>query len=389
MNHPFFRSQRRPGLFAGPQQVQEQEEDEKDEKKLSFFERFAQVFTGPRDERLSDDQNKKARDEALLQAGVAMLAAGGRTGLQRASTLSALAEGIQAGRGAGSTARRGSVIGGLAGEDPSVALPQFRQLFIEALQAGDDEGARSIATVINAMEASGSKLNKQDQFIYRTVGSSIIVIDPTTGQEISRIQGPKDAGKSGKPEVIFNPATGQNQLAIWRPDVMAYFDLDGNAIPDVEPKRSVSEKQDDRAGQIASLQAGLDFVREHGRPLPSDVAFGVNVLNDLSQGLLPEVGTEWLARTEPIVLILTRLYQGGRPTDKDIELSRNIFIPKLTDTNAAVNAKIDAIQRALDAFNAGRPAPAFSSLPQGVDPRSIVAEGRESDSPIADQFRNQ
>lgn len=381
LGNPFFRSRSRPGLFAREEDLPE----EKEQKKLSFFDKFASVFVGPRDARLSDEQNTQARDQALTDAGLAILAAGGRTGLDRASTLTALAEGAQAGRASGTQARRGQVIGGLAGQDPSVALPQFRQLFIEALQSGDKEGAQSIATVIQAMEARQAKL--KDQFIYRNLGDDIIVIDPTTATEVGRFRG-SGKSKTGKPEVVSDPRTGQNILAIWRPESQQFFDLAGNVVPNAEPKITVAEKQDDKAGQISSLRTGLEFIKQHGRPTPSDVAFGVNTLSEVTGGLVPAVGTEWLANTEPLVLILTRLYQGGRPTDKDIVLSRKVFIPQVTDTNAAVEAKIAAIERALNAFNAGRRAPAFGGIPQGVDPGTIIAGGGESSTPIADRFRD-
>jgi hypothetical protein len=375
---PFFTSRSRPGMFGRRQDVEEPEEERQQEreKKLSFLDRFAQVFTGPNDPRLSDEQNAQVRDQSLVQAGLAIMAAGGRTGLDRASLLTALAEGAGAGRTAGATGRRGQVIGGLAGQEPNVALPQFRQMFIEAVQSGDADAARSIATIINAMEASASKAGEQSSIIWRTVGRFIIGIDPITGQEISRIETPKDA--SGKPEVVVDPETGQRTLALWRPDQNAYFTLDGREIVGAQPRENVpAATASDKEGQLSSLEFGISFLREHGRPNPAE-------------GLYP--GSEWFAQTEPLVLILTRLYQGGRPTDKDIELSRRVFIPRFYDTNAAIEAKLDAMDRALAAFREGRPAPAYGELGQGVDPASLVpgADGQasESSTPLRERGRN-
>lgn len=373
---PFFTSRSRPGMFGRRQDVEEPEEERREAKKLSFLDRFAQIFTGPRDPRLTDEQNDRIRNQALVQAGLAVMAAGGRTGMDRASLLTALAEGASAGRAAGSGLARQQVIGGLAGQSPDVALPQFRQMFIEAVQAGDDEAARSIATIINAMEASASKQAGQNQIIWRTVGRFIIGIDPTTGQEISRIETPKD-DTVGRPEVVVDPATGQRTLAQWRPEANAYFTLDGREIRGAQPKENVpAATASDKEGQLASLEHGLNFLREHGRPNPAE-------------GLYP--GSEWFAQTEPLVLILTRLYQGGRPTDKDIELSRRVFIPRFYDTDAAIEAKLQAMERALAAFRSGQAAPAFGPFQQGVDPATLYAdeEGNvaESSTPIRDRGR--
>lgn len=369
---PFFTSRARPGMFGRRQDVEEPEEEAREAKKLSFLDRFAQVFTGPSDPRLSDEQNARIRDQALTQAGLAIMAAGGRTGMDRASLLTALAEGAGAGRAAGAGARRQQVIGGLAGQAPDVALPQFRQMFIEAVQAGDAEAARSIATIVNAMEASAAKASEQSSIIWRTVGRFIIGIDPTTGQEISRIETPKDQ-TVGRPEVVVDPATGQRTLALWRPEAMAYFTLDGREIRGAQPKETVPiATADDKEGQLAALEFGIEYLREN------------TDRRTMLSGVYP--GSEFHAQTEPLVLILTRLYQGGRPTDKDIELSRNVFIPRAWDTNAAIEAKLAAIQRALDAFRAGKPAPAFGELGTGVDPAGLV-EGGESSTPLRERGR--
>lgn len=114
---------------------------------------LAQLFGGAHDPRLSEEQNKQAQRQAMMQAGLMTLMHSG----PGTSPLQSIAAGAMMGQQAGGAARQGVVrqqaaqalqqqFGG-AGADPQ----KLQQLVLQLVLSGDMEGARALVELLKSM----------------------------------------------------------------------------------------------------------------------------------------------------------------------------------------------------------------------------------------------
>lgn len=236
--------QQQPGLLAPPAQP-----------KTGLLAQIGQglgtLFGGKADPMLSAAQNKQARDAALMQAGLAMLAASGPSPV-RQSLGQIVAQGAMAGQQAGTASRAGLVqeaakaqgaeAMGRAFGDGQVGLPQLHAAFAEAVRSGNAEAAKSIATVIQSVESAQAQTADTGAYNSAAVG-----INPETGKPeqylLDRRTGtvkwlgvaPVQAtgGSTGRlqaPRAYVDPETGQTKFGSFNPATGEFVEVEG-ALP--------------------------------------------------------------------------------------------------------------------------------------------------------------
>jgi len=304
-----------------------------EEKKRGVFSKFGDVFAGPSDPGLSDEQNAAARKDALINAGLMIALSGGQRGFNRPTLLAALAEGAMFGRETGAASRQGEMLGQLAGQDPDVALSQLRQMFTQALATGDSDGARSIATVIQSMEAANAKGLGMDRPIFRTVGNFIIGIDPNTGEEVSRIETPKAATTGRTTPMMVTAPDGSQVFATFDPDEGKFTEVD----TDFTPRTGAGTEQSRKAGFFVQfVPAANEYMNQFegapGRVTQALSDRGLGEITSAEQQLLSLHGTilaeAWL-----------RMTTGAAYNPEEIRNARQLFTPRPGDKKPALDEK--------------------------------------------------
>jgi hypothetical protein len=198
---------------------------------------------GENDPALSEEENRKARNAALLRAGLSMLANSGPSS-QPVGFGRILAGGIAAGQEAGAASRATSqaeeqkqklaqIIQSGAGPDQLLAM--YQQQILD----GDTEGARATATVLQSALAAQSKGQGNLQRFQGPDGK-LYTFDPTTGEA--------------------KPIAGPNGEPMSAPTDLESKDLGDRIVwyPTGHPERIVHIQ---RKGSVASAQPSLQVVQ--------------------------------------------------------------------------------------------------------------------------------
>lgn len=143
---------------------------------------LSQLFAGPDDPNLTPEQNERARNQALMQAGIAGLQASGPSPVpvgfgqvlaQMAGTGQQVAAGERA--QAAEAEQRQQMMAALDGE---LDADQIRRLMLQRVIEGDPQGAQALSSVLSSLsgeEARGITID---------VGDSIQLVNPFTGEQI-------------------------------------------------------------------------------------------------------------------------------------------------------------------------------------------------------------
>lgn len=389
-NGIFGAAQRMGGIFGsrGGQQTPEEPP-----KKRGFMDVLAEIFTGASDPRLNEQQAERARRDALITAGLTTMAAGGQTGLDRVSLLQAIAGGAAAGRQAGDVSRRSAVIGELAGGDPNTALPQFRQMFVEALQAGDADGARSIATVINAMEAAQSRAvtaQGESPYIFRTVGNELLTIDRRSGELVSRTKG-QSTSRTGTPTIVQKP-DGTRTTAVYDRDLYGFREM-GTGLPIPGAMLPDDQGIDPYIAQIAPTAVrvlGEDIRIMQELDVPNVIEAAIDD-NDLLRWLAPEDVQRFRAAGDDAVTILALIRSGRQVSFREMQMLKKALIPRPGDSKQTAQDKLNRIQAQLDVLqevvDEGR-APTADDILPNISGAIDTVLGSPGETPIFDEFKN-
>lgn len=392
--------QGRPGLMNpdDPEQPREQT--------LSPLERF---FGGNADPSLSPQANEAAASQAMTLAGLQiMLGANPRSG-PAGNLANLIASGALAGQQAGAAARQQAAmqqvrqqVGELltsgqisTRQDMESAILQLAavgavdeaKLLVDILKQrpGPAEGAGELVQVVKdgkmrfvkrqpdgtfqllrgqgqdvpSRLAQGQPVEVKDEFGRSEVafllenadlqkvegpGGTTQFVDPGEGEVVSEFVGPGDEVKEGVPTEVFDPRVGRNVLAVFR--MGQFVDLQGNPIPNAEPKVTIPAESRAFASQaLPSLEANLNRLKQFEQA-PSEVeAF-------LGRGLAARLGgrrlvgtdaEQYFAAGDQLIALVVRIISGAQASDAEREALFDAFVPQAGESREVFQTKIDRL----------------------------------------------
>lgn len=236
----------------------------------SIWDRLALLYAGPRSPLLSQEQNKQAQQQALLQAGLmALLASSGQPGGPTPHLFSILAQSALAGQQGGMNARQQMVQQNRAAQLQQVmqaggglSRDMLDQMIMQALGAGDMETARMLVEVRKVMkDSTANQVPRQ----YRDAQGNLRlgVYDPET-RSFTPIEGASPASESaGTPREVVD-AEGNLRWGVLSPGRGFIDPVTNEVIPGAQPPRNrVSEVAFTQTTQlIKEFRQAIDPYRE-------------------------------------------------------------------------------------------------------------------------------
>ena len=335
---------------------------------------FGDIFAGGSDPRLSSEQNAQARNQAIIQAGLATIIGASQPG---ATALASIAQGAGAGRQAGVGLRDRRVqqqgqqeIGDLLSQG-GVDLPQMRQALIRAISTGDIETAKVLTATITSMQASQrapAPVNFQTKEVFneKTGVTELRSFNPRTaeiGNESLGQVAPTTIYESEFEEPSEDSPTGAFRIGIRR-DTGAREIL-GLAVPKGGGEGGAQGKVERNLAQ-AMLQADralVDHEPELARPIVgaiANIAQSPGITGFLGKAALaffPEAQLAANAR-EQWVAPAVRLMSGAQMTQQERQTYRVAYTVQPHDLPAVQKQK--AIAR-------GTLATLFADDPDGLE----------------------
>lgn len=272
------------------------------------------------------------RRQALLQAGLAGLAQAGQPGATFGQTLAAIG-----GRGqqAGQMIERERELEQAASLGPAGSLTQLHNLFSTAVQTGDTESARALATVINAAEAARRPVGAGNT---RTVD----LRDPETGRvgrylvndagEMRRLgDAPVDAESVTSslmaPKEVIDPETGERRFMAFDKDARRFVPVEG-AMPTPPGTGRPTEGMRKAAAFLEMVpraqQIVDEFVGSPGRVQQALSDQGIREFTNVEQQRLNLAGKQlaeaWL-----------RMTTGAAYNDTEFNTAVSLFVPQAGD----------------------------------------------------------
>lgn len=316
---------------------------------------LSQVFTGPDDPGLPEEANAQARQQALLQAGLATLAGGGgdARGIQR------LAQGALLGQQIGQETRsriredfdRRQRLAQISAQfESGMDRNSVSQALRVSISQGDSEMSKVLTSVLKEFpepdpEDAGLKVVNLDTFGSFLMDEDGNFFDPFTKERVTETP--------ELPEEIEDPLEGAFTDTILDPEsgnmVRVRFDKAGNPIRVMGiAKAPEPVEQGDLAGMSRQLDQNLTslqrLVEEHGPP------------NELHERLPNRVKPEWVQQYEAaagnINILASRLMFSARVSDSEREALSAVLTPRAGDHAGVIRQKMENLRRLVSDFKA-------------------------------------
>lgn len=320
------------------------------------------IFGGQDDPNLTPEQNARAKRQAIMQAGLATLAAG-----PDSPGLSAIAQGAMVGQQAGGQARQG-----IAAQDArakmqqlvanGVDLPALRQMFTQAIISGRTQEAVSISEVIKVMEnADGGNAGLLE---VKGADGQVHLVNRRTGADVRTIAGEQDTQSYDRGDaIVFHARNHPEQVIRVVPKQSANWqtqDTDNGPVQvnpttgqtrpltgaDGAPLRRPVPRQMRAAISANRAQIGaIDHALEAVQGNPSAVGFFRGRWDAMDQRIDAD-GVDARARVADIGSMIIHDRSGAAVTVNEFPRLRP-FVPSASDTPETVTQKLRILRQRL------------------------------------------
>ena len=319
------------------------------------------LFGGRADPKLSDEENKAASSDALIQSGLATLLASGRDGFSP-TVLQALSQGIVAGREAGAASREDAT--------EKQRLAQLKtaineggmdtqELFLKALSIGDLESAKLLSTLAQTELTVSGRAPQAIRTIRGTgpEGEGFYRLD-SAGNLLNKILDPPSRGSAGQ---RFGPIqefrSSEDGKAF-----MGMRDSEANdgrggvvRVPGLLPPTTATEDAQQNLGSVGLVaQQALEPLMPVLATLTTDLVASPNFFfSTLAFSQATDRQQIAMSLADTFLNVTVRWLSGAQMTDQERTNYRRALLPRAFESEFSVRVKIIMQRNIARAMSAG------------------------------------
>lgn len=307
------------------------------------------LFGGRTDPRLSQEENRGAASEGLISAGLATLLASGRDGFSPTS-LQAIAQGAQAGRAAGRTARETEVMRNQQDElrqlveSGEVGPELLQDMFTRAIVNGDVETMRALSGVLPAIMSASRGAPSRTQIVTRgdpddesrVITELINLNDGSVVRVLGNAE--KSTGSTAALRQYTRLGPDEKRSGVWQ------IQADGS-----EKFLGYSESENASGAERINAQLGgtamnalqlLDTVDEElASVMPTLVIRGGPILSSFANMTLSDDQQAAVTAAAGFINPVVRYLSGAQMTDKEAQRYYRALIPGVGDRARTIQIK--------------------------------------------------
>jgi hypothetical protein len=324
----------------------------------SLFSQLGELVGGGPSPALSTAQNAQAQREAILNASLMALLAGGRGD----PTSAGLAQAILTGRASGGDARaqleQAAMIAQQEAQRRELAQmastadrAQLMQALSGFLGAGDMESAKMVIEALKTLPAPSAGGDAR-RFQFETIPSTgqVLRTNQFTGEaelmDVGLAPSGPEPGQLGQPTEVVDIDTGERVLAAFDKQLGRFRDVNTGRVVNAQPKPAAGAMGQQQTQSIAtSLQLALNELKQFAEA-PNVVAQWAeeNPLAGITRSFLsPETQSFFVAK-EQVKSLVTKLISGAAASEKEVERIARGFVPQAGEHPSVVKKKMNLLQ---------------------------------------------
>lgn len=298
---------------------------------------FSSLFGGRADPNLSPEANRRATSDALVQAGLATLIAGGPMG-GSPTLVQALSQGIIAGRGAGAATREVETekqqLAKLKAAIDEGGL-DTRDLFMRALSIGDIDSANLLGQLARSEGSRAESLTRFKEGV-GPEGLGIYRVD-SAGNLLNKILDVRPRGAAGQrfgdPQVFTRARDNKQIMGVW--DAEANEGRGGVVeLPELLPNQSLAQQTQAGLGQVGLVaNTALEEVADALGTITTDFASDSNsfFISTAANFVATDEQQIAMSLADTFLNVTVRWLSGAQMTDQERTNYRRAMIPRAGD----------------------------------------------------------